>query len=116
MYMCVYSLDDVLEDFLFSELTVYSLETLKFFHHFSFSPHITWNVQFRFLCQIHKIISVLQTAIGEALDFVYVGRVTYNLAFKKVKKYSKMPRYFNFWPIWDLVTLNIFVFKAIFSK
>ena len=114
--MMTETVDDVLEDFLFLELMVYSLKPLKFFHHFVFLLRIPWNVQFHFLCQILKIISVFHSAIDETLDFVYVGRVTYNLAFKKVKKYSKMPRYFNFWPIWDLVTLNIFVFKAMFSK
>ena len=35
----------------------------------------------------------MHSAIGEALDFVYVGRVTYNSAFKKAKKYLKMPWY-----------------------
>ena len=112
LYMTKYIIDDVLQDFFLSEITISYLWSLDVEKHFDLALASPRNVQIHFFYQVHKIISVLYSAISEALNFVYIRRVIYNSAFKKIKNKLKMPRNCNFCPILDLVTLNVFVFNG----
>ena len=107
--LLILTVDDVLQDFFLSEITISSLWSLDVEKHFDLALASPRNVQIHFFYQVHKIISVLYSAISEALNFVYIRRVIYNSAFKKIKNKLKMPRNCNFCPILDLVTLNVFV-------
>ena len=99
----------MLQDFFLSEITISSLWSLDVEKHFDLALASSRNTQIHFFYQVHKIISVLYSSISEALNFVYIRRVIYNPAFKKIKNKLKMPRNCNFCPILDLVTLNVFV-------
>ena len=65
---CNYILDDVLQDLLFLEITVSSLRSLDVEKHFDLALASPWNVQIHFFCQVHKIISVLPSAIRKTLQ------------------------------------------------